>query len=212
MLDDLSGIYGAISLGIGANASWDLQLAERGLMIKQFDHTIERSPVTHDNIRFDKIRISPQAGEACKTLEQIAEDCLHEGTGWILKADIEADEWPVFDAADPKALTIYSQIVCEFHNFRLVGQDSFYSQAIRVLQKLAAEFVPIHVHGNNFAGFSLVGNCPFPDVLEVTFANRSRYTFAEAERFFPTPLDRANNGPVADLILGNFRFGSSPLS
>ena len=64
----------------------------------------------------------------------------------------------------------------------------------------------IHVHGNNFMPLIAVGNVPFPEVLEVTFANRNRYDFEDSDEIFPTRLDQPNWPGGADLYLGQFKF------
>ena len=46
---------GVLSIGVGMNVSFDLQLAERGAQVLQFDHTVERSPTAHANFHFHEL-------------------------------------------------------------------------------------------------------------------------------------------------------------
>src|SRR5579862_6742486 len=55
VLDDaLVGIRDAISIGIGSDVSFDLDLADRGVTVHQYDHTVEGPPATHPNFRFHR--------------------------------------------------------------------------------------------------------------------------------------------------------------
>jgi hypothetical protein len=75
-----------------------------------------------------------------------------------------------------------------------------------VLEKLVRQFAPIHLHGNNVAGLYNVANIAVPDALEVTFANRRRYRFADSSESFPTTLDAPSDPGVPDIWLRTFRF------
>jgi len=45
VLDDFRGVDTAFSLGIEKNATWDLDVAKRGITVYQFDHTVD-APVS----------------------------------------------------------------------------------------------------------------------------------------------------------------------
>jgi hypothetical protein len=124
----------------------------------------------------------------------------------ILKADIESDEWSVFDNCAPEDLRRFSQIIVEFHDFSHAVDDGWLQMATRVLSKLTALFSVFHVHGNNWSQIATISNVCFPDVLEVSFASRERYSFAKNDELFPTPLDRPNDPRRPDLYLGAFRY------
>ena len=49
MVDDFAGIETAFSLGIGPNVDWDYEIAERGIPVHQFDHTVSGPPRSHTN-------------------------------------------------------------------------------------------------------------------------------------------------------------------
>ena len=48
--------------------------------------------------------------------------------------------------------------------------------------------------------------CPVPEVLEITFANRSRYSFVAADEMFPGALDAPNYPYLPDIHLGKFAY------
>jgi hypothetical protein len=124
----------------------------------------------------------------------------------ILKMDIENSEWDVFDHTPEPILAKFAQIVCEFHNLSYLTDSTFRARAQRVFGKLHRLFAVVHVHGNNCCRVVNVFNITLPDLLEVTFANRARYSFVESDEIFPTPLDVPNCPHVPSIVLGTFRF------
>lgn len=57
MLHDISGLTGAISLGIGSNNDWDVALANRGVPVDQFDGSINAPPNGHCLLSFERLMI-----------------------------------------------------------------------------------------------------------------------------------------------------------
>jgi hypothetical protein len=124
----------------------------------------------------------------------------------LLKIDIEGSEWEVFDATPVEAFKKFDQIVCEFHYFGAIIEDSWYERAQRVLKKLDSVFGVVHVHANNHGPWIFPANVPFPHVLEVTFANRAQYRLEDSTEIFPTEFDSPNKPDWPDLFLGDFHF------
>ena len=207
MLDDFAGIAAAISAGIGDDASWDLDIAEIGIPTYQLDHCIASSPAKHPNLIFMRHRLVSHEAEGGETLAALIDRYGHGGEAeLLLKMDIEGDEWPILDQTDADRLRQFAQIICEFHYFSRANQRDWYNRAKRVMEKLSGIFQVVHVHGNNCEAIISIGNVPFPQVLEVTFANRARYQFTDSAVLFPTPLDQPNCPGKADLFLGAFKF------
>jgi hypothetical protein len=124
----------------------------------------------------------------------------------VLKIDIEGHEWEVFADCSDATFSKIAQIVCEFHDLSHLEHPEFRDRAHRALSNLTKHFAPVHVHANNYGRICNVANNPLPDVLEVSFANRNRYSFVETNETYPTPLDAPNCSNVADIRLGTFQF------
>ena len=203
-VDHFKGVGGALSLGIADDASWDIDIVRRNIWVHQFDPTIDKAPIDHPLITFHKQKVAKVDGPGASCLDTLVRKHLAGCERAILKIDIEGDEWPVFRGASAETLQKFSQIVCEFHGcFRhAAAPDSF----LDVLTKLKALFEVVHVHGNNAKPFVNVGNVILPSLLEVTFANRRYYEFADTDEVFPTALDRPNLPNRPDLRLGCFKF------
>jgi hypothetical protein len=205
-VDDFSGVGAALSFGVSDDASWDVAIASKSIPVHQFDHTIEKGPVPHPLIQFYKQRIAPTDGPGDVCLDTLVGRLLADCKRAVLKIDIEGDEWQVFSAVSPRALMKFSQITCEFHGLQLAAEPVWSARFIHVLRKLRAVFEIVHVHGNNALPFVNVGNVVLPSLLEVTFANRDYYQFAETNEVFPTALDQPNLPDRPDLWLGCFKF------
>jgi hypothetical protein len=203
LLDDLDGVTAALSLGVGGDASFDVALAARGLVVHQYDPTVARSPHVADGLRFHAKRVVPVAGADGESLASILAATRAEPP-LVLKVDIEHDEWAVLDATSAADLGAFAQIVCEFHGFALARRRAWFVRARRVLAALRRQFAVVHVHGNNYEPLLTVGEVRFPRVLEVTFAHRARYRFVASRSRFPTSLDRPNDPRSPDLDLGSF--------
>ena len=204
MLDDFPKGTIGYSLGIGNDVSWDCDMADRGVEIFQFDHTVNGPPVEHPRFHFSRIGIGPSDNENpqfCR-LDTLVRDNNHEAVNLILKMDIEDAEWGVIDSIDTSTIAKFNQIVVEFHGLARLDQPAWQEQIQRSLNKLRCTHLPFHVHGNNWGNYSIVNGIPVPDVLEVSYANRSHYTFAQNHAVFPTPLDYPCKTDVPDFYLG----------
>jgi hypothetical protein len=204
-LDDFDGITAAFSFGVAENDDWDVDVADRGIVVYQFDHTVESPPHRHANFRFQKKKIVP-IKDGASDAESISSLLTQHVSGGmasaILKIDVEHDEWQIFLSTSNDDLRKFSQIICEFHGFSEIDNDTWYDRARTVLEKLHQDFEIVHVHGNNCSRLIAIGNIPFPELLEVTYASRSRYTFEPADEIFPTQLDAPNEPNRPDLELG----------
>lgn len=206
LIDDFQDIDAAFSFGIEQNAAWDLEIAARGIKVFQFDHTIEVPPAASDLLIFEPKQIAADPGAGKETLSDLVRRHRRhdKNATLILKIDIEHDEWPVFDATPLEDFNSFSQIICEFHGFMFLVDQSWYERAIRVFEKICSLFAVVHVHANNFCGINSIANVAVPEVLEISFANRGRYQLAESTELFPGDLDTPNDPTRADIFLGNF--------
>jgi hypothetical protein len=204
-VDDFTDLTCAFSFGIDHEVSWDLSVAERGLIVHQYDSSVEGPPIAHENFRFERKRIAASTeGDNISIGALLAQHATGEPAKILLKIDIDGSEWEVFSSTTALQLQQFSQIICEFHGFNLVGNDELFQRMLASLQNLSALFTVVHVHANNFCPIAQIGGIPFPEVLEVTFLNRGRYKFRQSQEVFPTPLDRPNDPDHPDFFLGRF--------
>lgn len=175
-LDDFGGVEAALSLGIAAEVSWDAEIADRGLIVHQYDHTVEGPPFQNARFRFHRRKIAAVAdGDSESIASALAKAHLTRPHSAVLKIDIDDDEWPAFAATPSATLDVFTQVLAELHGFNHVLDDDWYEQAFAVLTKLDEKFAVIHIHANNYRPLLAVGNLLFPEVLEVTYASRAKY-------------------------------------
>ena len=207
MLDDFAEVQTAFSLGVGPNVDWDYEIAERGVAVHQFDHTVSGPPRRHAGFHFNKRKIDAQASFEVENLETLLQRYGSQGRfSNLLKLDIEGSEWALLAAADAGSLSRFPQILCELHGLANVHDDEHYAVMLRVLRRLREQFEVVHVHGNNCGGLLFVGDQAMPNVLELTLAHREAYDFDDDPETFPTDLDCPNDPGTPDYVLGDFRF------
>ena len=207
-LDDFAEVDTAISLGINDDVSWDEAVAERGLTIHQFDHTVDDPAPNDHRMIFNKKMITAQPTPGAVTLSELVaqHDKRAARPNLILKMDVETGEWPVIEDTPQQALGRFAQITCEMHAFECLDRLEWRQGVYRALRKLRTDYDPIHVHGNNYSPFSVIAGVPVPNVLEVSWVNRAVYKTVPADELFPTELDMPCNRATADHYLGAFRY------
>lgn len=206
-IDDLAGVTHAFSFGVCDNDSWDLAMAQAGVPVEQFDHSVNGAPSKHPLLRFHQKMIAATASDQTATLADLVHEYSNASAPHLfLKTDIEGSEWDVFDQSPEDVIAKNTQIVCEFHDLLNLRASEFRSRAKRVFEKLHRHFVVTHVHANNCAPIGLVAQIALPDVIEISFANRQRYTFEPSDETFPTALDAPCSPSHLDYVLGAFRF------
>lgn len=208
MLDDFREIAGAYSLGIGLDVRWDLDMAQRGIPVWQYDPTVKGSPVSHPLFTFRPwwIGVVDDPGTQTVSLASLLKLNEHEGADLILKMDIEGAEWDVFASIDPDRLKVFRQILVEFHTLHRVTETDWRERATRALANLNRHHQVVHVHANNLGAIIVTGDMRLPECMEVTFARRDAYRLVATEETFPGPYDRANSWVFPDYSLGKFRF------
>jgi len=215
MLDDFTGkqIDAAYSFGIGGNVSWDESMAERGIDVFMYDHSISGPPKQNERFHFCELGLTGyHKGENLRTLAAIIEDNGHVGsTNLILKMDIEGCEWDVFDQSDPELLNQFYQIVLEFHGLSESFGTDDHDKQVAILEKLNKSHQVVHVHANSAGYIEFAGPLTLPNLLEVTYVRRSDFVdmFSANTRSFPTELDSSTFPFLPDISLKGFTsFGS----
>ena len=164
MVDDFTGASAAYSFGISNDVSWDLDMARRGLPVFQYDHTIEGLPSDHASFHWRKLGLSGARDEAnlMESVESALEQNghLHSDSDLILKCDIEGSEWEMFREAPSRVLSKFRQIVFEMHHIHFFSEWPHCENVRATLCNLLANHQVVHVHGNNFGGWTSLNGVP----------------------------------------------------
>ncbi|MBF0161690.1 MAG: hypothetical protein HQL88_05325 [Magnetococcales bacterium] len=203
--DDLENIDAVLSLGIGADTSFDEYFANRGVDVFQYDPTVNGPPTPHERFHFRKIGLGPQDTGLYHTLPtMIKENGLQAKNNLILKMDIENGEWPAFDVLSYTDLMRFRMIVAELHDLYLLAQEPYFKTAQKVIEMIARNHVCVHFHANNYARAVLVHGIVLYQVVEVTFLRKDRSTFTPSTEPIPSALDYPNKPGVDDYIVTAF--------
>ncbi|ENL6323373.1 FkbM family methyltransferase [Campylobacter jejuni] len=164
----------ALSLGVSDSSPWDLEMAQRGFKVIEYDASIEKCPYSHENIIFHKKFIGNINNENTITLAQALKDNnLDESRPNILQCDIENCEWDMLENIDISILNKYfSQVIFEFHGCNPEEQDGV-EKRISLLKKLNKYFTPIHTHLNNHGKIFYSKGLFFSTTLEVSYLRRN---------------------------------------
>lgn len=207
MLDDFGGITAAYSIGICDEVSWDLSMAERGIEVFQYDHTIDALPVQHARFHWVKKGLGASVTAELETLPRLLELNGHQGrSDLLLKCDIEGCEWEVLAALPSECLRHFRQIVLEIHFLEHLTVPDFAIMVDRAVSVLTADHRVVHVHANNHRPYSIIGGVPLPSVLELTLVRTHDTRLEKTDEVFPSPLDTPCYRGRADYQLGSFRF------
>ena len=191
LIDDVTKSDVCISLGVGDNFSFDLDIAMHCHEVLMFDHTIEAPAISARNITFNKIGISTNPILGFTTLEQIL-DNIPVGRDLILKIDIEGTEWDVFDTISEESLIRFRQIIVEFHGLFQIGNSVPFQKMLNGLTKISRTHHLMNFHTNNWADLHMIEGVPLPDVIEATYLRREP---GDPVSYRIIPLNRTSNDP-----------------
>lgn len=207
MVDAFNEVEAAYSLGINDDPSWDYDIAQRGIDVYQYDHTIDALPFEHEHFHWKKIGIGHKSDGDLKSLTDMIVENEHScKKNMLLKCDVEGAEWLAFAFTPANIFRRFSQMVVEIHYVGRFGDPSFAATAHQTLLNVTAHHRVVHVHANNHHPFETVGGIPLPPTLEITFLRKDMASFEPITHTFPTRLDMPCNPQIADFYLGSFSF------
>jgi len=214
MVDDFNGIKAALSLGIGDEITWDVEMSEKGIHVFQFDHTVESPKEVANNSRlhFYKCGIASYADpqKKVKTIEGILADEMVDYSGdLILKMDIEGHEWDSLAHISDEVFSRFRQICIEIHNpLARPGQRVWRNRNLSVLEKLHRKFAPVHLHANNAGFVKKLFGFTVPRALEITYIRRDGQFFSDSTDDFPGEYDVPNVAFEPEIMLNEILRGS----
>ena len=148
---------GVLSIGIGSNVSFDLQLAERRAQVLQFDHTVERSPIAHANFHFHKLGWGSSSAGDYLSFADICAKLDQPGIKTVIQ--VRHRRWGrphIRHARSRIPLKPFEVIGCEIHDLSKLTDPVFFARVRRMFRKLTAHHVPGNGRANNFADVTLV--------------------------------------------------------
>lgn len=191
LVDDLDDMENVVSVGVGSDVAFELELAETRLaVVSLIDGTVPNPPVDHDHFDFihrnwDEDRV--------KVREIYSDSGIYSLDSYaILKFDCDGAEWDCLPKLNPMDLVRFTQIVCELHDLDTrFDPDAF--------AKLTTFHELVHVHPNNFGGTFDHDGKTWPKVVECTFLRRDRDKFKPHTKPLPLDIDSPNCPSAPDI-------------
>ena len=118
ILNDFKNIKIAYSFGISRMIQFDKFLADRGIDVYMYDHTIKSLPYNNKNFHWKKIGISGKNNKnrLLKSFEELIIENGHiSEENMILKMDVEHSEWESLRDLPDKMLSQFKYILIEYH-------------------------------------------------------------------------------------------------
>ena len=162
---------------------FDQGLADRGIDVYMYDHTIKGLPYNNAKFHWEKIGICGRNGESdqLKTLEHLLEKNGYTSEkNMILKMDIESAEWESLKDVSEDVLKQFKYIIIEYHF--LSDKVELYYNIIRKIYKNHQAFY-LRCHGRNeVAEF---GNNMICRYLEISYVIREGNHFDKDDSIYP---------------------------
>jgi hypothetical protein len=203
--DDLKGVSACFSPGVADSASFELGMAELGIMSHMADYSVDQSPVSGDLFTFEKLFLATHNEEGkFIRLDDWISSKPQSTDDLILQMDIEGDEWAILADASSEVLQRFRIIVLELHGLETLLTDAVGLKIFEtVIRKLKYHFSVVHLHPNNYGRVLNYSGVSIPQVIEMTLIRKDR-----TERLrqlygpeIPHPLDAPNNSGSRDLAL-----------
>lgn len=197
----------AYSFGVGDNTSWDKSIADKGIDVFMYDHTVADVDLSgyEDRLHFFRIGLTAidcEDLDNMDTLEGLINRNGHnQCKSMILKMDIEGAEWDVLGEISKSTLEMFDYFVVEFHG---LTNEKRWDEYATVLEKISGVFQAIHIHGNNACGYIVVDGKRFPDTVEVSYINRTGNVFTDSSIILPNEYDRRNVEYLDEIVLDNW--------
>jgi len=198
---DRGNIKAAYSFGVERHDQWSIDLYNLlKVPVYQFDCTVSKQAQECPACRFFPVCLQAESGAGGlrgKTSWSLGRILNETGSkdaipkSLVMKVDIEASEWPVFMETPGSVLSLFQQVVVEFHWLNKRRNHAQYFKAMDKL--LGVGFQVVHVHGNNFRSSYFAGSYSIPEVVEVTLTSTGQ-RLEECHDPRELPLDMDNGG------------------
>ena len=145
--DDLRGIAACYSPGVSEQASFEMDMAKRGISSFMADASVERPPLNVPGAEFvRKFLGDKDEGEVMTLASWVAATDPDPGSDLLLQMDIEGAEYATLSAAPRDLLRRFRMIVIEWHHLpSILTKPRFMGPARAAIEKLREDFVTVHL-------------------------------------------------------------------
>ena len=146
--DDLRGIAACYSPGVSMQASFELDMAKRGIPSYMADASVEQPSMVVPGAQFVPKFLGREDKGEFMTLETwVAQTDPNPQADLLLQMDIEGAEYAILAAAPRELLRRFRMIVIELHQLpSILTKPRFMKRATAAFCKLQEDFVSVHLH------------------------------------------------------------------
>ncbi len=200
--NDLEGIEACFSPGVAETASFELEMARRGIKSYLADHSVESAPVQNELFFFEKKFLGNQENETYMTLDNwVNGNSDDKKRDLVLQMDIEGCEYDVLLDTSPETLSRFRIIIIEFHRLISLTEPFGYKNISACFNRLLKTHAIVHIHPNSCARVFRTGRYVIPDLMEFTFLRRDRILHSEHTTAFPHSFDFSCMPDLKELVL-----------
>jgi hypothetical protein len=191
LLNDLRSTDFLISGGIGDNIDFEMEVADQISKVVAIDHTVPNLKSNHKNLRINHMKLSSESEIGSITLTDLLKQ--NQASDYLLKLDIEGDEWSIFDNLTKTEIKKFRQIVVEFHWLHGDNSLQYFEKIRNTFNKLNYSHAVLAVSANNWGSIRQIAGISVPDVIEVTYVRKSNYRLSQNNEILYSHLQFPNN-------------------
>jgi hypothetical protein len=199
--DALDGIVACFSPGVSDIATFEADIAARGIPCHLADGSVNAPPCANELFHFTRKFLGVVDDGKTMTLDTWVGQYAPPSGDLLLQMDIEGDEWLVFLSMSHDTLMRFRIIVVEVHSIWQMMSRLGFRIMKATFDKLLREFCIVHIHPNNVARPVTVAGMVIPSEMEITLLRRNAGSITGKATQFPHPLDRKNVAALPDLAL-----------
>ncbi len=188
--DDLDGIQACFSPGVSDIATFEQDLAGRGIRSFLADYSVDHPPIQHELMEFEKKFLGPVDRDEFMTLENWVRRKASSEGDLILQMDIEGAEYGVIFDTSRATLRKFRILVIEFHGLDALCDKGGFELINLTFAKLLTDFEVVHIHPNNCFPATRCNGLQIPPLMEFSFLRKDRISTRESRTDFPHEFDR----------------------
>ena len=188
IVDDLTISDTLFSIGVGDNITFDIDCENQVSRIVLVDDSVPYFEIPNSNYFLHRKKLGAYEDNSRITIDKLLN--TYQSKDYILKIDIEGNEWEILSSIESATIIKFRQIIIEFHALFDMAQSEL---ILKALNNLLKTHLPVVIHPNNIGGYCVIGSSIFPNVFETTWLRRNSYDLVEGIDSEVLTLEKIND-------------------
>jgi len=191
---NIISLNSCITGGVGSEIGFEYDLAQKGIKCHMADYSVSKPPLTHENFFFVKKFLGNKTDNQYITFDDYFSKIKKPLEDYILKLDIEGDEYTILPFIKKEDLLRMRIIVLEIHHFTNIATPLGFYLMQQIADKLFENHTVVHIYPNSISPLiKFSKKIQLYDLLEVTLLRNDRINVKKEQRNFPHSLDSKTN-------------------